>query len=224
MESLARTVVAVAAALLFSLGRQRGAGATSADDLLRHQRRPRARAPISAASRAPTAIASSSRRPPAPAARPGTPISARRRRRQAAVNARDRIGKGPWQNAKGAVVAKDVAELHGDQQPDQADRAQREGRGDQRPRRHAEPARHPDRLAAGRHAPSRPATTAPAATGRAARRARRWSAIIDRRACDDAPSKSWNSSHPSRGPDGGCSQADLKSTGGDGLFYCFAAN
>ena len=33
---------------------------------------------------------------------------------QAAVNARDRIGKGPWQNAKGVVVAKDVAELHGD--------------------------------------------------------------------------------------------------------------
>ena len=30
-----------------------------------------------------------------------------------AVNARDRIGKGPWMNAKGVVVAKDVAELHG---------------------------------------------------------------------------------------------------------------
>ena len=41
---------------------------------------------------------------------------------------------------------------------------------------------------------------------------------------DDDASKSWNSSHASRGPDGGCSQADLKSTGGDGLFYCFAAN
>src|SRR6516225_4790566 len=41
---------------------------------------------------------------------------------------------------------------------------------------------------------------------------------------DDEPSKSWNSSHPSRGPDGGCSQADLKSTGGDGLLYCFAMN
>jgi hypothetical protein len=40
---------------------------------------------------------------------------------------------------------------------------------------------------------------------------------------DDPPSHSWNSSHPSRGPDGGCSQADLRSTGGDGLFYCFAA-
>ncbi len=41
---------------------------------------------------------------------------------------------------------------------------------------------------------------------------------------DDDASKSWNSSHPSRGPDGGCSQADLRSTGGDGLFYCFAVN
>jgi hypothetical protein len=41
---------------------------------------------------------------------------------------------------------------------------------------------------------------------------------------DSAPMLSWNSSHPSRGPDGGCSQADLKSTGGDGLLYCFAAN
>ena len=41
---------------------------------------------------------------------------------------------------------------------------------------------------------------------------------------DDDASKSWNSSHPSRGPDGGCSQSDLKSTGGDGLLYCFAAN
>src|SRR6185312_15312677 len=39
---------------------------------------------------------------------------------------------------------------------------------------------------------------------------------------EDPPAKSWNSSHPSRGPDGGCSQADLRSTGGDGLLYCFA--
>ena len=46
---------------------------------------------------------------------------------------------------------------------------------------------------------------------------------IDRKGLrDDAASRSWNSSHPSRGPDGGCSQADLRSTGGDGLFYCFA--
>jgi hypothetical protein len=37
-------------------------------------------------------------------------------------------------------------------------------------------------------------------------------------------SNSWNASHPSRGPDGGCSQKDLISTGGAGLLYCFAAN
>jgi hypothetical protein len=40
---------------------------------------------------------------------------------------------------------------------------------------------------------------------------------------DDDASKSWNSSHPSRRPDGGCSQNDFKTTG-DGLMYCFAAN
>jgi hypothetical protein len=39
---------------------------------------------------------------------------------------------------------------------------------------------------------------------------------------DDDTSKSWNASHSSRGSDGGCSQNDLRSTGGDGLFYCFA--
>jgi hypothetical protein len=48
---------------------------------------------------------------------------------------------------------------------------------------------------------------------------------IDRKGLrDDAASKSWNSPHPSRGPDGGCSQNDLRSTGGNGLLYCFAAN
>ena len=48
---------------------------------------------------------------------------------------------------------------------------------------------------------------------------------IDRKGLrDDAASKSWNSSHPSRGSEGGCSQNDLRGTGGNGLFYCFAAN
>src|SRR5262249_61937014 len=41
---------------------------------------------------------------------------------------------------------------------------------------------------------------------------------------DDDASKSWNSSHLSRGPDGGCSQADLRSTGGDGPMYWFLAD
>jgi hypothetical protein len=41
---------------------------------------------------------------------------------------------------------------------------------------------------------------------------------------DDEASHSWNSSHPSRGPDGGCSETDLPTTGGAGLLYCFAVN
>jgi hypothetical protein len=41
---------------------------------------------------------------------------------------------------------------------------------------------------------------------------------------ESAAMKSWNSSHPSRGAEGGCSQADLISTGGAGLLYCFAVN
>jgi len=46
---------------------------------------------------------------------------------------------------------------------------------------------------------------------------------IDRKGlADTEQARSWNASHPSRGSDGGCSQADLRSTGGDGLFYCFA--
>ena len=62
-----------------------------------------------------------------------------------AVNARDRIGRGPWQNAKGVTIAKDIAELHGDNNLDKqrADRARGEGWW---PRRHAEPARHAHRL------------------------------------------------------------------------------
>ena len=41
---------------------------------------------------------------------------------------------------------------------------------------------------------------------------------------DEPPAKSWNTSHPSRGPEDGCSQNDLRSTGGNGFFYCFATN
>ena len=68
-----------------------------------------------------------------------------------AVNARDRIGKGPWRNAKGVVVANRRRRAARHQQPGQADGADGKGRCRQRTRRHAEPARHPDRLAAGRH-------------------------------------------------------------------------
>jgi hypothetical protein len=55
-----------------------------------------------------------------------------------AVNARDRVGHGPWYNAKGTLIARE------------ADRSDREGRSGQWPRGYAQHARHPDRLAAGR--------------------------------------------------------------------------
>jgi hypothetical protein len=142
-----------------------------------------------------------------------------------AVNARDRIGKGPWQNAKGVVVAKDVADLHGPGNNLTKQTALSEkgevinGRGDT-PNRH-------DVLTG-----SQPDGTA-FATGED-RTCKNWTSSTQGAAMvghsdriglrDDDASKSWNSSHPSRGPDGGCSQADLKSTGGDGLIYCFASN
>jgi hypothetical protein len=141
-----------------------------------------------------------------------------------AVNARDRIGKGPWQNSKGVVVAKDVAELHGTNNITKQTALSEKGdvlngRGDT-PNRH-------DVLTG-----SQPDGTA--FTGTDDRTCKNWTSStqgsamvghLDRLGLrDDDASKSWNSSHPSRGPDGGCSQADLKSTGGDGLLYCFAAN
>jgi hypothetical protein len=141
-----------------------------------------------------------------------------------AVNARDRIGKGPWQNSKGVVIAKDVAELHGannlTKQTTLSEKGEMiNGRGDM-PNRH-------DVLTGSQ------ADGTAFASGED-RTCKNWTSSTQGAAMvghsdriglrDDDASKSWNSSHPSRGPDGGCSQADLRSTGGDGLLYCFAAN
>ncbi len=139
-----------------------------------------------------------------------------------AVNARDRIGAGPWQNAKGTVIAKSVAELHGQnnltKQTALTEKGEAvNGRGDT-PNMH-------DVLTG-----SQPDGTAfPAGEDRTCgnwSKSGQGAAMVghhDRQGLrDDDASKSWNSSHPSRGPDGGCSQNDLKSTGGAGLFYCFA--
>lgn len=142
-----------------------------------------------------------------------------------AVNARDRIGKGPWQNSKGVVIAKDVADLHSGADNLTKQTALNEkgevinGRGDT-PNRHD--------VLTGSQADG---TAFPAGEDRTCKN---WTSSTQGIAMvghsdriglrDDDASKSWNSSHPSRGPDGGCSQADLRSTGGDGLLYCFAAN
>jgi hypothetical protein len=142
-----------------------------------------------------------------------------------AVNARDRIGRGPWQNAKGEAIAQSVDDLHGpnnkiSKQTGLSEKGEMiQGRGDSPNRHDILTGSQPD----GRAFPAGDDRTC-----------RNWSSSTqgsamvghhDRQGLrDDEPSKSWNSSHPSRGPDGGCSQADLRSTGGDGLFYCFAGN
>ena len=90
---------------------------------------------------------------------------------QPSVNARDRIGAGPWYNARGALIAANVADLHGDVQRDRnainKEQALNEkGQPDQRRRRHPQPARHPDRLRLARTRHRRRRWTRPAATTR----------------------------------------------------------
>lgn len=131
------------------------------------------------------------------------------------TDARDRIGTGPWVNAKGETIAESVAELHSDQNALNKETALNEngelvnGRGD-------EPNRH-DILTG-----SLPDGTAHDATCENWTSSGEGSAIVghhDRTGLNDtAEAKSWNSSHPSRG----CGQEALQGTGGDGLFYCFA--
>ncbi|WP_192181284.1 hypothetical protein [Mesorhizobium amorphae] len=135
-----------------------------------------------------------------------------------AEDARDRIGKGPWVNAKGVKIADDVASLHGDANAISKETALNEkgevvnGRGD-KPNRH-------DVLTGSK----------PDGTKIADQTCGDWTmsgaegvAMVghhDRTGLDDsAAAKSWNSSHASRG---GCSQEALQGTGGDGLYYCFA--
>jgi hypothetical protein len=142
-----------------------------------------------------------------------------------AVNARDRIGHGPWSNAKGQVVAKSVDDLHspGNNLTKQTSLTEKggvvNGRGDQPNMHDALTGSTPE----GRAFPAGEDRTCKNWTSNAAGAA--MLGHIDRQGLrDDDASKSWNSSHPSRGPGGGCSQDDLKSTGGAGLFYCFAVN
>lgn len=133
-------------------------------------------------------------------------------------NARDRIGNGPWHNAKGVLIASDLAALHSDANAINKQTGLTEsgmtvnGRGDK-------PNRHDILTGSG-----------PDGTVAAGKTCNDWtnsgdgSAIVghhDRIGLrDDAPSKSWNSSHGSRG----CGQEALRGTGGDGLLYCFAAD
>ena len=136
------------------------------------------------------------------------------------VNARDRIGAGPWQNSKGTVVATSVDDLHSDnnklgKENSLTERATVVSGSGMTPNWH-------DILtgsqADGRTFPSNMSLTCnnwtSSATGYVAMLGH-----IDRIGNNPEFGKSWNSTHMSRG----CSPTDLNSTGGNGLFYCFAA-
>ncbi|HEY8555312.1 MAG TPA: hypothetical protein VIL43_12335 [Burkholderiales bacterium] len=136
------------------------------------------------------------------------------------VNARDRIGRGPWRNARGVVIARDVDELHGDNNINKQTALTEHGeivggRGDAPNRHDILTGSTPDGRAFSEGQDTTCGNWTSSGEG---------SAIVghhDRMGLrDDAPSRSWNSSHPTRG----CSQEALRSTGGDGLFYCFAAD
>ena len=142
-----------------------------------------------------------------------------------AVNAKDRIGKGPWQNVKGVVIAKDVADLHSannnlTKETDLTEKGEiSNGVGDKPNRHDVLTGSQPDGTAFG------PETDRTCKNWTSSTQGAAMVGHSDRKGLrDDDASHSWNSSHPSRGPEGGCSQADLRSTGGDGLLYCFAAN
>jgi hypothetical protein len=141
---------------------------------------------------------------------------------QAPVNARDRIGSGPWHNASGVLIAWNVADLHGDLQRDRnsinKEGALNEkglpvnGRGDT-------PNQHDILTGSDSHGRamlgSAATTTCNNWTSNAA-----GSAIVGHHDRTGGGNSSWNAAHSSRG----CSQAELVATGGAGLFYCFAAN
>lgn len=132
------------------------------------------------------------------------------------VHARDRIGDGPWHNAKGVLIARDLDELHGPANKISKENGLDEkgaminGRGD-RPNMHD--------IMTGSDAEGR---LVPGMT------CNDWTSDGDGRTFvghhdrmglrDDAPSRSWNAAHPSRG----CAQDALRRSGGNGLFYCFA--
>ncbi len=130
------------------------------------------------------------------------------------VNARDRIGSGPWYNVQGVMVAENIEQLHGDNNLTKEtvlteNAAMTNGRGDR-------PNRHDILTGSGLDGTASDSTC------------ENWTSSADGSATvghhdrtgGGANPTSWNSAHGTRG----CSQANLQSTGGDGLFYCFASD
>jgi hypothetical protein len=138
-----------------------------------------------------------------------------------AINARDRIGAGPWFNAKGAMIAATVADLHGDiiRDRNQINKTQAitekglpvNGVGDT-------PNVHDILTGSDSEGRALPGTLDTTCSNWASNSAT-GSAMLGHHDRNGGGSTSWNSAHPSRG----CNQQNLVSTGGAGLLYCFGA-
>jgi hypothetical protein len=148
-------------------------------------------------------------------------LSAAAAANQPPVNARDRIGSGPWHNARGVLIARDVTDLHGDLHRDRNSINKEfalnekgeavKGRGDT-------PNQHDILTGSDSHGRvllgSAAITTCNNWTSNAA-----GNAMVGHHDRSGGGNTSWNAVHSTRS----CSQADLVATGGAGLFYCFAA-
>ena len=138
-----------------------------------------------------------------------------------AVNARDRIGNGPWQNAKGAVIAQHVADLHSDNNKINSATALNE-KGELVKVRGDTPNMHDMLTGSDLDGQAFPAQYQPDLQQLDQQHLRqRHPRPRDREGIADTVfQKSWISSHMSRS----CSQPDLVATGGNGLFYCFSTS
>lgn len=137
------------------------------------------------------------------------------------INARDRIGSGPWTNVKGAVVAYNVDELHGNNNMTKQTILTEKGaivNG-----RAEKPNTHDMLTGSDWYGRAFPASSGDMTCGNYTKSGADGAIQVghsDREGLSDDPiARAWHSSHASRG---GCSQDALRGTGGAGLFYCFA--
>ena len=143
-------------------------------------------------------------------------LSAKAANGKPAVHAKDRIGRGPWYNARGMMVAKDLVELHDSTHVNK--RTALTEKGDSVNGRGDTPNKH-DVLTGSALDGMLMSDTLDTTCGNWTSSAAEGSARVghfDRVGGGQNPT-SWNSAHPSRG----CGQSNLRATGGDGLYYCF---
>ena len=141
-----------------------------------------------------------------------------------AVNARDRIGQGPWHNAKGALIAANVADLHGDVQRDRNNITRESAvteKGDPVKGRGDTPNQHDVLTGSDSHGRAIPGDVDMTCSNWTNGAAGPGGAMVGHHDRVGGGNTSWNSVHRSRG---GCSLENLAGSGGAGYVYCFAVD